>query len=89
MKEKQGHWYVVRMPLYKIKNIERLCEINSKIFENRIELLRVCKNLGIRDMFGMCPSIDIEKLDSLDSPSKGSVTFTGGHAEIRVFLSFE
>lgn len=89
MEEKQGHWYVVRMPLYEVKNIYRVSEINAKKFNNRIELFDACENLGIKDYFGMCPSINLEKLSSSDAPNKDTITFPGGHAEIRVFLTNE
>ena len=89
MKEKQGHWYVVRMPLYEVKNLHRLTEINGKTFMNRFEIFGACEDLGIKDIRGLCPTIDLERLTSRDKPSSGDVTFPGGHAEVRVFLSLE
>lgn len=89
MKEKQGHWYVVRMPLHEVNNLHRLSEINGKTFMNRIELSLACDDLGIKDTRGYSRTICLERLSSRNKPSSGDVTFPCGHAEIRVFLSLE
>ena len=88
--KKQGHWYVVRMPLYGVENIHKLSELHGKTFKNRMDILYNCSDvLHIKNSFGICPTINLEQLKSFDARSKEEIKFSGGHAEVRVFLSLE